>query len=283
MVEAARKYQRIAQAGTQRRSSGRYRKAIQLLREGVIGELYLAHWIFTGPRPTIGFHKPEPPPPSVHWDLWLGPAPQQPFRRNLLRHDWHWYWDFGNGDLANNGVHFMDIACWGLNKGLPSRAVCTGGRFGYRDEGQVPNTYNCLFEYADGSQLTCEVRGLATNEETRVDFFGTKGNMRVDAAGRYQVFLERRPTPEPDMGKLEDEDHFRNFIAAMRTGNRETLRSEIEEAEAPTVHCHLANISWRLKRELRFNPQTRRFLGDAEADGLLTRKYRHPFVLPEKV
>jgi len=282
-VEAARKYGRIVQAGTQRRSSGRYRKAIQVLREGAIGDLYMAHWVFAGPRETIGFAKPEPPPSSLHWDLWLGPARQQPYHKNLVHYNWHWFWDFGNGDIGNNGAHFMDIACWGMNKGYPSRVVCTGGRYGYKDQGEVPNTYYAAMEYADGTQLTCEVQGLYTNQETRVEFFGSKGYMRLDTRGACQLFMGRSKKPEADIGKLEDEDHFRNFIGALRAGKREMLNCEIEQAEAPTAHCHLANISWRLKRELRFDPKSRKFVGDAEADRMLGREYRAPYVLPERV
>jgi len=131
MIEEARKYKRCVQGGTQRRSSGYIRKAIQLLREGVIGNIYMARALVFGNRPSIGFKQPEDPPSYLHWDLWLGPAKNRPFHRNLVHYNWHWFWDFGNGEMGNNGSHQMDVARWGLGKGMPSKIFSTGGRFGY--------------------------------------------------------------------------------------------------------------------------------------------------------
>ena len=117
MVAAARKYGRVAQGGTQRRSSRNVRHAVQALREGVIGDVYMARCIHYQRRDSLGFKNPEDPPKALNWDLWLGPAPVQPFHRNLVHYNWHWFWDFGNGELGNNGVHYIDIARWGLEQG----------------------------------------------------------------------------------------------------------------------------------------------------------------------
>jgi predicted dehydrogenase len=165
MVEAARKYNRLVQGRTQRRSNPNLRKAIQALRLGVIGDLYQAKCVVLKRRDSLGFKTPEAAPPSLHWDLRLGPAPLQPFHRNLVNYNWHWFWDFGNGELGNNGIHELDLARWGLNKGLPVRIHSTGGRFGYKDQGHTPNTQITTYEFNDGTQLICEIRGRYTNEE----------------------------------------------------------------------------------------------------------------------
>jgi predicted dehydrogenase len=283
MVEAARKYNRMVQAGTQRRSFGTFRKAIELIRGGTIGDLYMGRFLFTGARDSIGFQQPENPPDELLWDVWLGPAPKQPFHKNLVHYNWHWFWDFGNGELGNNGIHSMDIIAWGLDKGLPTRINSTGGRYGYKDQAETPNTQICTFEYQDGTQVVCEIRGLYTKNEMVMDFFGTKGHMRLDPNGRREILLGRNKAPEPDMGTLENIDHFRNFTDAIRAGKRELLNAEIEKAVPSMVPIHLANISYRLKRELRFDPARMRFVNDPEADRMLTRNYRQPYVVPEKV
>jgi predicted dehydrogenase len=133
LVEAARKYNRVVQGGTQRRSFGRFRKAIQMIHDGAIGDIYQAKWVFPGVRESIGFKEPKAPPAWLNWDMWLGPAPQQPYHENLVHYNWHWFWDFGNGELGNNGIHLVDISRWGLKKRLPVRVYSTGGRFGYKD------------------------------------------------------------------------------------------------------------------------------------------------------
>lgn len=287
MVETARKHNRIIQGGTQRRSNGYIRRAVELLRQGVIGDVYMSRALVFGDRRSIGFQQPEDPPPYLHWDLWLGPAPKQPFHRNLVHYNWHWFWDFGNGELGNNGSHQMDVARWGLNKGLPTKIFSTGGRFGYKDQAQTPNTQISTFEYPDGTQLVCETRGLYTNDEGGVawgvHFYGSKGYLSINANGRYKVFLGRNKEPEPDMGKHDEIDHYGNFIDAVRAGNREVQTAEIEQTYLSCAICHLGNIAYRLQRVLHFNPGTERFAGDGEADGLLTREYRKPFVVTERV
>ncbi|MGE5647787.1 MAG: Gfo/Idh/MocA family protein [Acidobacteriota bacterium] len=294
MVEASRRYNRIVQGGTQRRSNGFIRKGIQALRAGVIGDLYMARCVHFQLRDSLGFKEPETPPSTFHWDLWLGPARQQPFHRNLAHYNWHWFWDFGNGELGNNGVHFIDIARWGLNETLPVRVHSTGGRFGYRDQGQTPNTQIATYEFEDGKQLVCEIRGRFTNQETDsgygVFFYGSEGYMRIDRDG-VSVFRGKNRTAEPGLGKLEDVDrfetdqdsHFNNFFDAVRKGDRSLLTAEIEETYRSSVFAILGNASCRLRRELRFDPKTLKCAGDAEANRMLVGEYRKPFAVPEKV
>jgi predicted dehydrogenase len=287
MVQAARKYKRIVQGGLQRRSNPYVRRAVELLREGVIGDVYMARALVFGDRKSIGFQQPEVPPPNLNWELWLGPAPPQPFHRNLVHYNWHWFWDFGNGELGNNGSHQLDVARWGLNKGLPSTVQSTGGRFGYKDQGQTPNTQIATFGYQDGTQMVCETRGLFTNDEGGVTwgvhFYGSNGYLSVNADGKYKVYLGRNKQPEPDMGKTAAVDHYGNFIEAVRAGDRGLQTAEIEESYLSCALCHLGNIAHRLQRKLVFDAGVERFVGDAEANTLLTRIYRKPFVVTEHV
>ncbi|HWB98888.1 MAG TPA: Gfo/Idh/MocA family oxidoreductase [Bryobacteraceae bacterium] len=297
LVEAARRYDRIMQGGTQKRSNGYVRRAIHALREGAIGDVYMARCVHFQVRDSLGFKAPEPPPANLHWDLWLGPAPEQPFHRNLVHYNWHWFWDFGGGELANNGVHMIDVARWGLGQGLPTSIHASGGRFGYKDQGQTPNTLVGTYEYPGGVQLVTEVRGRYTPTEadlhTGVTFFGSKGYLVGDWAkrGKFQLFLGKNTTPEADLGRLDDVDrvdneqisHFQNFFDAVRAHKREMLTAEVNETHLSTGISLLGNISYRLGRKLHFDPQRERFTGDSEADAMLTRTYRKPYVVPEKV
>jgi predicted dehydrogenase len=287
MVEAARKHRCVVQGGTQRRSSERFRKAVEYLHSGGIGDVYQARWLFTGPRDSIGIRQPEPPPAELDWDLWLGPAPSQPFHRNLVHYNWHWFWDFGNGEMGNNGVHYLDVVRWGMKRGVPRRIYSTGGRFGYRDQAQTPNTQSALYEYDDGAQIVCEIRGLYSNEEVGMRFYGTRGTMHLDRVGNFRVFAGRATAPglvveQGDAGEAEEVGHFRNFIDALRAGNPSLLACDIAEAADSTMLAHLANISYRLKREVRFDAAARRFANDAEADALLDRPARAPFTMPAR-
>jgi predicted dehydrogenase len=289
MVEAARRYRRIVQGGTQRRSSPAFRDAVARLHQGAIGKVYMARWVFTGPRESLGYRDAERPPDTLDWDLWLGPAPQQPYHRNLVHYNWHWFWDFGNGELGNNGVHSMDIVRWGLNKGIPTRIQSAGGRFGYKDQGQTPNTQTATLTYEDGTQILCEIRGLYSGEPTGMFFYGSEGAMHLNPAGGFRIFSGRERKPVVDtwekdgMGSEVEVGHVQNFVDAIRANDAGELNCEIAEAEISTLLCHLGNISYRLGREVRFDPQKRCFEGDTEADALLARKSRAPFTVPDKV
>lgn len=159
--EVRAKYGRICQAGTQSRSDAAYRQAIQYIHDGKIGKVSLARGLCYKRRKSIGHFADSPVPPGVDYDLWLGPAPKRPFNPNRFHYNWHWNWDYGNGDIGNQGVHQMDVARWALQKQLPPNVVSFGGRFGYEDDGQTPNTQVAFFDYGD-VHLLFEVRGLPT-------------------------------------------------------------------------------------------------------------------------
>lgn len=295
LVAAAAKYGRVVQAGTQNRSSARIRKAITLLHEGVVGDVYMARWLITGHRESIGFHSPEPPPAALHWNLWLGPAPEQPFHRNLVHYNWHWFWDFGNGEMGNNGTHYMDVARWGLGRGLPAKIHSIGGRFGYDDQGQTPNTQTATFEYPDGRILLGEIRGVYTGEQSGWYFYGSRGSMQILPNGQFHVYWDVNKSPDATRSWSEEMDrgvdpqdvgdvgHLNNFYTAVRAGNPGPLRAPIGEAHVSNSLCLLANISCLTGRKLQLDADTETVIGDQEANGLLTRVYRKPFVVPEKI
>src|SRR5262245_28988046 len=288
LVEAARKYNRVVQHGTQSRSSGGVREAVEALRNGVIGKVYMAKGHCFKWRPSIGkVTEPTPVPSGVDYNLWCGPAPMKPIRRQKFHYDWHWQWDYGNGDIGNQGVHEMDIARWGLGVGLPNAVFSDGGRFGYEDDGETPNTQHAVFDY-DGAVLQFEVRGLPTNDEQTVRvgniFYGSQGYMVV-RGGKWQTFMEANSEPGPS-GPTPDAhgvDHFGNFAEAVKTRKAESLNAPVEEGHLSAALCHLANISYRLGRKLHFDAKAEKFVGDKEADSLLTREYRSPFVVPQNV
>ncbi|MEO7651947.1 MAG: Gfo/Idh/MocA family oxidoreductase, partial [Bryobacteraceae bacterium] len=289
MVEASRKYNRIVQGGTQRRSWGRFRKAMQLLQGGAIGDIYMSRTVLIQPRESIGFKDAQAPPAHLDWDLWLGPAKQQPYHPNLAPYNWHWFWEFGNGEMGNNGSHFLDILRWGTGKGLPSRIYSVGGRVGYKDQAQTPNTESATFTYEDGHVMQIDIRNFYTAEpQYEWHFYGSKGYllMEEDWKGQrfdYKIYMGRSKSPEPDQGTMETLNHYGNFLEAVRSGSREKQTCEVDEARKTAALCHLAAISYRLKREIRFDPKTEKAIGDEEASHLLTRQYRKPFVVPEKV
>src|ERR1019366_7240956 len=216
--------------------------------------VYMARCIHYQLRDSLGFKQPEQPPSTLNWDLWVGPGPMRPFNRNLVPYNWHWFWDFGNGELGNNGVHSLDVARWGLKKELPSRIYSTGGRFGYKDQGQTPNTQIVTYTYDDGTEAVMEIRGRYSNAEDGMNngviFYGSKGFMEVISGSSVRVFLEGKTSPEPDLGTIEgapedrheDDRHFLNFFAAMRANNREMLHAEIHEIHLSTALCLLGNI-----------------------------------------
>jgi predicted dehydrogenase len=295
MVEAARKYKRMVQVGSQSRTTAHKIRAMQLLHEGVIGKVYLAKGLCYKRRKSIGHTPDEPVPAGLNWDLFLGPAPMRPYTKNRYAYNWHWFWDTGNGDIGNQGVHEMDIARWGLNKpGLPKSVVSTGGKFAYVDDQETPNTQLATFDYGD-CQLVFEVRGLLTGDEGGIAFdgpnvignlfYGSEGWMAVDLKG-FQVYkgesrekVMDEKCAEPQL--WDTRPHMANFLKAVR--DRKGLTADVETGVISACLCHLANISYRTGRKLSFDAAADHFTGDAEANRLLTRPYRAPYTVPAAV
>jgi len=288
LVKAARKYQRICQHGTQGRSSPALQEAMQKLKEGAIGKVYMARGLSYKWRASIGKAKgPQPIPKGVDYDLWLGPAPEKPLLRKSLHYTWHWFWDYGNGDIGNQGIHEMDMARWGLGVDLPSKIQSMGGNFVHDDDKQTFTSQTVTFWYPQEKKLLeFEVRPWVTNyegfgangsNEVGVLFYGTEGYMAVEYFG-YKTFLGQKREPGPTA--KEEGNPWVNFVKAVRSRKIEDVCGDVEAGFKTCVHNHLANIAARLGRTLTFDPATEQFPGDAEANAMLTREYRKPFVVP---
>ena len=276
MVEAARKYNRIVQVGMQSRTTQHKIRAMELLRQGVIGKLYMAKGLCFKRRVSIGKSPDGPVPPGVDYNLWLGPAPMRPFNPNRFHYNWHWFWDTGSGDIGNQGVHEMDICRWGLNKSaLPKAVHSTGGKYVYDDDQETPNTQLATFEY-DDCLLVFEVRGLLTGGESSIVkdgsnyignlFYGSEGHMAVDLRG-FQIYLGEKGKLAQEMTCKEPRTwdtipHIANFLKAVRSRQHTDLTADILEGHLSAALCHLANISYRTGRKLAFDPQRERFVNE---------------------
>lgn len=285
-VAAAKKYKRIVQHGTQNRSSGRWQRDIKLLHDGFIGPVYMARGLgfkTSGSRDSIGFAKEEDAPPHLHWRLWQGPASEQRYCKNYVHYKWHWFWHYGNGEIGNQGVHQMDIGAWGMNKGLPVKVYSAGGRYTYEDQGETPNTQTAIFTYADGTIFVFDVRNRYTNDEAgrKVGnlFYGSEGYY-VEGKGFFNKKDKLIAVPN-DVEMPESKNHFENFIDAVISRKQKDINGTAHDGHIASVHCCLANISYRLGRELTFDPKTETFPADEAANGLLRREYEPGFEVPE--
>jgi predicted dehydrogenase len=298
IVAAARQYDRIVQQGSQSRSSPALRNAVAQMREGLLGEVYLTRGLCYKWRNTIEKTPVSEVPKGVHYDLWLGPAQKTPFTKNRFHYNWHWFWDFGNGDLGNQGIHEVDICRWGLGVRYPTKVSAMGGKFMFDDDQETPNTISCNYEFdVDGKKkmMEFEVRHWIGNTEAGIAdsedgggksrncignvFYGSKGYLAIDGYSKYTTFLGREQKAGP--AEKKGGDHFGNFIAAVRSRKRADLNAEVEEGAISTALVHLANISYRLGRTLHFDEKTFTCKGDAEATAMFTRDYRAPFVVPK--
>ena len=331
LVEAARKYGRIVQHGTQRRSDPQWIQLTNDIRNGKYGKLLLAYAFDRRQRLSTGIKDPQEPPRELDFNLWLGPAPVQPFRTNLVHYRWHWAWDFGNGEIGNLGSHELDVCRWAMPVGAaPKSVVSLGGRFGYKDQGQTPNTHLTMIDFGE-VKLLHEARGLVGKHQWKItnEFYTDEGVIRDGkffAKGKSKgVPIENAPPPgAPEQGPR----HLRNFIDCVRSRKREDLHAEILEGHRSTLLAHLGNISYRLGedvpfdrltktfdgdkmfresfedmkrhladagrlelanstyrlgRTLSFDAQAEEFVGAPDANQLLSRPYRGPFVIPERV
>lgn len=312
MVQAARKYDRIVQVGTQNRSNEVTKEAIKLIHEGKLGDIYMGRGIVYGHRGNIGRVKDSPIPEGVNWDLFLGPAPYRPFNENRFHYNWHWFWDTSTTEFGNNGTHQMDKVRWGMNKHVhPVRVSCNGGFYGWDSDQEIPNLQTATYEYGDGTIMELEIRSLYTNPEfgskSGCFFYGTEGWMFLGGS-EFKTFFGPKDEPGPSMtsagsqspilkniseananntvkiGELEY-THFSNFISAVRSRRWQDLNADILEGHMSTGIIHLGNVAYRTERKLTFNPTSERFVGEFADDGnaFMTRQYRSPYTLPVEV
>jgi predicted dehydrogenase len=277
-LDTARKYNRIVQHGTQSRSGGGWDKVAAAIASGQLGKLLVSRALCYKRRDSIGFKPVEAPPPELNFDIWLGPAPQQPFHRNLVHYNWHWFWDTGNGDIGNQGVHQMDIARWAIpDAAYPKSAMSLGGRFGYKDQGQTPNTQIALIDYGT-TQLIFEVRGLKTDKYMD-QMVGNIFHLEAGTIKGTKYFPKgsdkEAPLPQAKVEKRPGKGNFGNFIAAVRSRKMEDLNADILQAHRSCIPIHLANASYRLGEEVPFNQKTKAFGDNKDAYETLARMEEH--------
>jgi predicted dehydrogenase len=294
MVEAARKYDRVVQVGTQHRSNLITQKAIQLLHEGVIGDIYMGRATVYRHRPSIGRVENSTVPDGVNWDLYRGPAPMIPFNKNHFHYNWHWYWDTATGEFGNNGVHGIDRIRLGMKKDVhPKKISCCGGFYAQDSDQQVPNLQVATYEYDDGKIMEVEVRSLFTPAEEGLLFMGSEGYM-VLGTNSFATFLGPKREPGPALTSKElvldeyrkagIETHFMNFIDCVRSRKWQDLIADVNEGHMSTSMMLMGNIAYRTGRKLTFDGKTEKFINDAEANSYLTRReYRKPYQLPDEV
>ncbi|MEQ8788559.1 MAG: Gfo/Idh/MocA family oxidoreductase [Pirellulaceae bacterium] len=288
MVEAARKHDRIVQVGTQARNSKHVRRAIELLRDGAIGDVLVAKAWDSQRRANIGHGKPSTPPAHLNYDLWLGPAPLEPYHANRLHYNWHWRYAYGTGDLGNDGVHELDLALWGLgvDQQHPESATASGAKLFFDDDQQFPDTQNVTYDFAPvgengrRKQLIFELRIWTPYRmegyENGNAFYGTKGFLLLGKNDNFKLYGERNrlleAMPADGANAENTRIHHDDFVNCIRNGGRP--QADIEIGHHAATACHLGNIASRLKRTLFFDGTQEKFVADAEANMLLTRDYR---------
>ena len=287
MIEAAARHGRVVAGGTQRRSSTVLARAVQFLRDGGLGTVYAGKTVIHRPRDPIGVAADAPAPQGVHYDLWLGPAPARPFNANHFHYHWHWFWEYGTSDLGNTGVHSLDAVRWLLGKQEHPRDVyCSGGLYeaGAPTDQATPNTQQATWRYADGTEIHCDLRNWFSGppDARGMYIFGSRGWMQV-GDDEARVYFGKKNEPGPVLTADQDGDdtqlHFANFIESVRSRTPAGLKASLEDGHLSATLCHLGNISYRLGRSLKFDGATERFVGDEEADALLGRTYRAPYLL----
>ena len=315
MIQVARETKRMMQVGSQHRSTPFKMKAMEAIHGGLIGKVYQSKGLCFKRRASIGKKPDTPTPPGVNWDLFLGPAPMRAFNELRFRYNWHWFWDTGNGDIGNQGVHELGIARWAMgDPDYPKTAYAQGGKFAYDDDQETPNTLLSNFDFG-GREIVFEVRGLLTGGEGVVPrrgaprqgagpatpeatapvgaaplnvmvgnlFYGTEGWAAMNDQG-FQAFkgdsneLVMDLKPERGPGGDATGLHMQNFLAACKSRKTGDLHDELGNAVLSASMCHLANISYRVGRKLTLSAGPK-FVGDAEANKLLTRDYRKGYVV----
>ena len=326
LVEAAKKYNCMVQHGTQNRSLRKWSDLANEIASGKRGKLEVALGTCHKRRKSIGFKDPTSPPSELDFDVWTGPASKEKYHENLVHYNWHWFWNYGNGDIGNQGVHQMDIARWMIPGAVwPKKIICLGGRFGYKDQAETANTQLAIFDYGE-SLLVFDVRGLEgkTNMGVSNHVYFDQNAKQTNVQSRETHGIKNIKDPLADRG---DVDIFENFIQAVRSRKEVDLDAHVYEGHVSSGLCHLANVSYRLGektsfrkktkpfgtnpkaseyfermqehlkdnglkleetdyivgRTLAFDASTESIKGDEEANQLLSRQYRPPYMVPDKV
>ncbi|HWN93684.1 MAG TPA: Gfo/Idh/MocA family oxidoreductase [Methylomirabilota bacterium] len=311
MMDVARRHKRVVQVGTQQRSGPHYQRARELLRGGAIGDIVSVQVnYFRNVAPGFGNPPDGAPPPELDYDLWLGPAPQRAYNPNRALYHFRWFWDYSGGQMTNLGHHSLDIVHWVTGVKGPRAVTCAGGRHFLKDNCEVPDVQDAILEYP-GFQTTVQFRecagGMMNTATAGMIFQGTKGSMVLNRMG-FEIVPDKKENPvnivarimgghpvggaqpiaEPE-GQLWTEalkdtsgdskkqlvDHAQNFLDCVKS--RQEPNSDLESSHQVSTACHLANLSMKLGRKLRWDADKEQILGDAEANAMLSRPYRQPW------
>ena len=287
VVDAARRNGRMVQHGTQARSRGITRRAIEYVHAGKLGKVVMAKAWNVQKREHVGHKEDGPVPRGVDYDTWVGPAMWKPFNENRFHYKWHWHWNFGTGDIGNDGTHQIDMARWALGVETPVEVAGSARKLFFDDDQQTPDTMNITYSYP-GKQLQFEMRiwnpyGME-GAENGVAVYGSDAMLQIAKWSRvwgFKVFDQKGKLVTHEEGQGEDEEHIANFLGCVRS--RKEPNAEIEVGYRSVLHCHLGNIVARTGRTIRFDAATESIPGDAEANRLLGREYRDHWGRPRSV
>jgi predicted dehydrogenase len=291
--DAARKYNRVVQVGTQNRSSANFRNAVEYIKSGKLGKICEISTWMCQVRPTIGNPPDSAPPPTVDYDVWLGNAPKRPFNTNRFHYSWRFFWDYGNTELGNQGVHMLDIAMWGiqalrgLENCLPTHISGNSGIYWLKDAKEIPDTQVLTYDYGD-FMLTWELRSFAKHHAIDgapdgVAFIGSDATLMCHGdgyGGSWKVYPKDGSTGPSAVAAGKDQDglHEKNFMDCIKS--RQRPNADVELGRLSSTICHLGNICTRLRRDVTFDPKTETFGQDKAANAYLTKEYRKPYTLP---
>jgi predicted dehydrogenase len=280
MVEAARKYDRVVQLGTQRRSTPYVQEAIEHVRSGALGKVAMARVWTHQKRISIGHGQPAPVPAGIDYAMWQGPAPDRPYHANRMHYNWHWFWNWGTGELGNNGIHGVDVARWGLGVDAPIAVSSGGGKYVFDDDQETPDTQTTTWEFP-GACIAYEHR-IWSNHGTEgelfgVAFYGEKGTLIIGEKG-WRV--EQGDGAHGKASADGQARHAQNFLDCVKS--RKKPNADIETGHLSTRLCHLGNIAFRTGKKLSFDAEHESF-HDAQADSLLSREYSKRFEMPSHV
>jgi predicted dehydrogenase len=284
LIAAAKKYNRIVQHGVQLRSSEAVQEAVAKMREGLIGDVYMARATIFKWRPKLEeFPASEAAPSTLDYEMWVGPGKWRPYSRRHVHYNWHWTWDFGNGEIGNQGIHETDMLQWGLGVKLPTKISSLGGKYLWNDYRETPELLTTLMEF-DGGKKYAEVavRFWISNSETEDAcgnlFYGSEGYLAISGYTKYQFFMGRKKEPGPT-GEAPTR-HYENFIKAVRSRKTSDQNGPVETAHYAAGMAHLGNIALMRGTMLEFDPVKNRFTNDEEANTMLGQQYRKGFEVP---
>lgn len=285
MIQAARKYNRVVQVGTQSRSAPHYKEAMEFLKSGKLGRVHMAKAWNSQLRRRVPAVADSAVPEGIDWNLWQGPAPERAYNENYYTYGWRWLWDYGTGDMGNDGVHDLDIARWGLDVKYPEQIQCTGSKLEFTgDIQQTPDTQIATYTFPENKILVYEQRlwspYFQEGFENGVAFYGTEGYMLIGRKS-WTVVEKRNKIAFEHKVEFTEQPHVENFLAAVQ--KQTPLNCDIEEGYRSTLLAHLGNLSFRVGRPLRFDSATQALVGDPQANELLKRLGRKEFSIPEQV